>query len=239
MATPVQLPETLEDLTTGHALPHEDQRVRCNICREPYAGYNGDIEMERPVELPGCGHIFGANCIAEWIQTENNSCPICRLPVLDPRTPDSYPYEEEERRDQLASWAKESASSPYEYLFETLCEEIVCYIEDPSISAAQDWLVRARYREVVGLGNWKQFVLVVKGQESKLKEMIKNLEVVLPSDVVADFAIESASKTRVDLEDPIFDPNEKTFKQLEGWYRRIRRSRDALYQRLYGTAVPQ
>ena len=243
MATPVKLPQTVDDLTTECALPPEDQRVRCNICREPYSGHGTDSENDRPVELPTCGHIFGARCISEWIQTEKNNCPICRIPILSPRTPDANCDEEDDHRELLASWPimpyAGGQPHPCEWLFQTLREDIICYIEDSSVGTAQEWLdKRAPFRQIVGLGTFKQFVKVVKGGSSKLKDLIDNLVGALPKGVLVEFCVEQALQFR-DLEDDArMDADEHMFMRLEAWYRRIRRSRDALYERLYGTSVP-
>lgn len=48
----------------------------CSICYKPFFEEE-DGEVEIPVKLRSCGHIFGEKCINEWVQT-NNSCPTCR-----------------------------------------------------------------------------------------------------------------------------------------------------------------
>lgn len=48
----------------------------CSICYKPFFEEE-DGEVEIPVKLRSCGHIFGEQCIHEWVQT-NNSCPTCR-----------------------------------------------------------------------------------------------------------------------------------------------------------------
>lgn len=48
----------------------------CSICYKPFFEEE-DGEVEIPVKLRSCGHIFGEKCINEWVQT-NNSCPACR-----------------------------------------------------------------------------------------------------------------------------------------------------------------
>ncbi|KAL8960709.1 MAG: hypothetical protein Q9183_005419 [Haloplaca sp. 2 TL-2023] len=243
MATPVKLPQTVDDLTTDHALSPEDQRVRCNICREAYSGHRTDSVDDRPVELPTCGHIFGARCIAGWIQTEKNNCPICRIPVLSPGTPDPDVDEQDDQQEVLASWPVKPSDRgqlhPCEWMFQTLCEETVCYIEDPSVSTAQEWLEkRAPFRDIVGIGTFKQFVKVVTGDSSKLKDLVNRLSGVLPNEVLVDFCVEQALQYQDMVDDARMEADEHTFSRLEAWYRRIRKSRDALYERLYGTSVP-
>jgi len=62
-------------------LPDEDQN--CPICQERYR--EGEFE-EMPLELPGCGHVVGKDCLLAWLSTFSslkdgmlhNSCPHCR-----------------------------------------------------------------------------------------------------------------------------------------------------------------
>ncbi len=62
-------------------LPIDDQD--CLICRESYRG--GEFE-EMPLELPGCGHVVGRDCLLTWLSTfpsfdegmQRTSCPHCR-----------------------------------------------------------------------------------------------------------------------------------------------------------------
>ncbi|KAI4200270.1 MAG: hypothetical protein LQ350_004018 [Teloschistes chrysophthalmus] len=72
-------PRTIEELiqtsvwsgTSKHNGP-----VVCTICTNPYQA-NG----ERPIEL-WCGHVFGEECITNWLR-RSNSCPHCRDMPLD------------------------------------------------------------------------------------------------------------------------------------------------------------
>lgn len=52
----------------------------CPICQEDYN--KGPIQ-EFALRLPHCGHVFGVSCISAWINGGNNSCPMCRKPILD------------------------------------------------------------------------------------------------------------------------------------------------------------
>lgn len=51
-------PVKLEDLEL------EDQS--CEICRESFTRADDDIRPEQPISLP-CGHVFGKECISDWI----------------------------------------------------------------------------------------------------------------------------------------------------------------------------
>ena len=52
----------------------------CSICVTPY---NTGDEPERPLVLPGCTHIFGENCISQWMGQGENRCPTCRARIID------------------------------------------------------------------------------------------------------------------------------------------------------------
>lgn len=57
------------------ALPHNEEKAFCVVCRESYVG--GDQLMRLP-----CFHEFHAECIREYLETtEGPVCPICRHPV--------------------------------------------------------------------------------------------------------------------------------------------------------------
>ncbi|KAF0977469.1 hypothetical protein FDP41_003461 [Naegleria fowleri] len=55
----------------------------CSICLQNY---------ERPVRLQ-CQHVFCEQCISEWVQTGNQTCPVCRTPVSQGGMPISSRYE--------------------------------------------------------------------------------------------------------------------------------------------------
>lgn len=66
-------------------LPVDNQD--CPICKEQYRV--GEFE-EMPLELPGCGHVIGRDCLLTWLSTfpsfddgmVHNSCPHCRRETL-------------------------------------------------------------------------------------------------------------------------------------------------------------
>ena len=51
----------------------------CPICWRPYHTSTGDESSEEPT-ITACGHIFGRDCIAKWLQGNAHSptCPCCR-----------------------------------------------------------------------------------------------------------------------------------------------------------------
>lgn len=72
--------------------PGEEDRT-CGICRRDYiaASQNpsdsDDDDCAHPSKLPTCGHIYGLECIREWMSREGggaNSCPTCRRELFPP-----------------------------------------------------------------------------------------------------------------------------------------------------------
>ncbi|TEY27892.1 hypothetical protein BOTCAL_1078g00020 [Botryotinia calthae] len=58
---------------------------KCGICIEPYAEATIPLEPNHePSKMPKCGHVFGRDCIVEWLK-KHDTCPMCRdewrLPV--------------------------------------------------------------------------------------------------------------------------------------------------------------
>ncbi|KAF2247981.1 hypothetical protein BU26DRAFT_325217 [Trematosphaeria pertusa] len=54
----------------------------CTICFDPLflpsSSPATETTREQPVTIVKCGHIFGLNCLTQWMQ-EANTCPICRV----------------------------------------------------------------------------------------------------------------------------------------------------------------
>ncbi|KAF2003080.1 hypothetical protein P154DRAFT_573480 [Amniculicola lignicola CBS 123094] len=47
----------------------------CNICKQPFD------ENHAPTRIAACNHVFGANCLEQWVnsnQAASNKCPMCR-----------------------------------------------------------------------------------------------------------------------------------------------------------------
>ncbi|KAM0124717.1 hypothetical protein ACHAP3_010184 [Botrytis cinerea] len=51
---------------------------QCGICIEPYAEATIPLEPNHePSKMPKCGHVFGRDCIIEWLK-RHDTCPMCR-----------------------------------------------------------------------------------------------------------------------------------------------------------------
>ncbi|KAL1194041.1 Receptor homology region, transmembrane domain- and RING domain-containing protein 1 [Cardamine amara subsp. amara] len=50
----------------------------CAICLENMLG-----RLEDHYEMPNCSHCFHEDCVIEWLERANNSCPLCRQPVYE------------------------------------------------------------------------------------------------------------------------------------------------------------
>ncbi|KAI4244392.1 MAG: hypothetical protein LQ352_006827 [Teloschistes flavicans] len=248
MAT--ELPSNFEQLVQRSAIPAEDQSVRCNICLDPY---NTEPKKERAIVLPGCKHIFGEYCIREMLNTDRNRCPLCRKRVLDPDT-------EEEMRRHLAAWTPGQVDPPGQgdpsresipmsfarqgaYLFGDLCYAITRTIESVRMDSTQlrwvvarEWLVWARYQQIIGLGTFEEFANVVNGPRGAMRDIIYGLgEHPEPPEVL--FALLAHARRvpeyrRSGGEFPA--ANAQTYEMVAWYYGRISRSRDSLYVTLYG-----
>ena len=53
----------------------EPEDRTCEICREPYVPLNDNGCHEKPVSLP-CGHVFGYDCLEEWMVVGNDHDPV-------------------------------------------------------------------------------------------------------------------------------------------------------------------
>ena len=78
---PLIAPIGVNELVTKHAVLTTEHLTdqTCSICHEYYMK---GAKPEYAVKLPDCGHHFGFKCISRWLEEENNSCPMCRKPVL-------------------------------------------------------------------------------------------------------------------------------------------------------------
>lgn len=55
---------------------------QCSICRESLGDESCQGDAEKACILP-CAHIFGRECISQWLQTSpNHNCPTCRHSML-------------------------------------------------------------------------------------------------------------------------------------------------------------
>lgn len=78
------------DLTaySGQTPTYGDQPIQCEICYNPY-----DTEKHKPMWLD-CGHIFGLECLHEWLRTAY-TCPGCRRRLFGPDSDEGDSYDSE------------------------------------------------------------------------------------------------------------------------------------------------
>lgn len=238
-----ELSESVDQFLRSAAIPQEDQRVCCGICHEPYT------TGHQPVEISGCKHIFGKTCITSWLEAGNDTCPMCRQKILNhpvvPSDDDDVSSDDDDDwfwLPRLSGWRAGYAMEQEpgeltrhgEILFINLCEDIIRYIEDPSVDNAEDWLCgRSAFRYIVALGSFERFAEVIKGPMIYVQSLARRIPEVLP-----DPAAYHAVMAQVDrLPDHVgfdgrMDNTVEAFDRLAGFYRRINNSRDALYERL-------
>lgn len=57
---------------------------QCGICIDSYAEATIPLEPNHePAKMPKCGHVFGRDCIVEWLE-KHDTCPLCRDELLLP-----------------------------------------------------------------------------------------------------------------------------------------------------------
>lgn len=247
MAT--ELPKTLDQLFRTSTISRDDQRIRCGICQERYLN---PPEKEKPVELPGCKHMFGRKCISTWLETGNNSCPMCRRPILD-ATPvingDRDNRHERGRHDQwrreLKDWQTTWSldyhpdilvhNDEWETQFWDLCEAIVKWIEDPSLTSPREWLrLRMPYRQIIALGSFTRFSAVMNGPPGNLQTLAHELRNLLPNPQAFERVMEGIGSS--------VRPRTVEWRNVERystWSLRIAYSHADLYRRCYGVSVFQ
>ena len=77
--------KTLRELASMYTVFSIDRLAdqTCGICQERYVK---GPSPEFAVRLPACSHHFGLICISTWLNGGNNTCPMCRKPILDIET---------------------------------------------------------------------------------------------------------------------------------------------------------
>ena len=67
--------KTIENLTA--------EETTCSICYEPFTETDTELmSAEMAVQL-SCGHVFGDQCLTNWLNADNVTCPMCRGLVYD------------------------------------------------------------------------------------------------------------------------------------------------------------
>lgn len=55
------------------------QAMECVICMDEFR--EGDDEDKPLVQMPGCDHVFHAQCLRKWIERNHSTCPLCRTTI--------------------------------------------------------------------------------------------------------------------------------------------------------------
>jgi hypothetical protein len=106
------------DISTRPTTPHDSSPPICTICLEPLAtttttfpsALKSDPIAEPAVTVIKCGHVFGRNCLTQWMQ-DSNTCPVCRVKFfVMPKAVDEGLYGEPETEySALGVYAERSA----------------------------------------------------------------------------------------------------------------------------------
>ena len=226
-STPWTLHELLSDGTLSTLVPFQEQFGICSICKEFYA----DPDVEIPVQLRYCRHIFGSQCISKWIAEGQNSCPVCRSAIIQiwrQRLLDWYP-------GYAMNGPPTSFASYCESLYRKLCEAIVCWIEacaapsdrDPE-EEAEEWMMRQTFTAILALGSFRAFVEAWDTEMSLDCLLICALRARLPDQGILYLLLGCIDE--VGDYDLLLGADENTWDRLAGWFRRIRASRDRLLE---------
>ncbi|WVW86194.1 hypothetical protein I302_108236 [Kwoniella bestiolae CBS 10118] len=97
-------------------LPHPpiyltEDRTTCAICQENYAvPERGREQFAEWLRVLGCGHVYHAKCIDEWLMRGSASCPSCNRSVRD-MLPNAQRVESNERRRSsvLSRWIRKES----------------------------------------------------------------------------------------------------------------------------------
>ncbi|KAK8853222.1 hypothetical protein IAR55_003924 [Kwoniella newhampshirensis] len=66
------------------ALRIDEERAACAICQENYVvPESGDDGSAEALRLLGCGHVYHAKCIDEWLLRGAGDCPFCNRSVME------------------------------------------------------------------------------------------------------------------------------------------------------------
>ncbi|KAL8723801.1 MAG: hypothetical protein Q9181_007185 [Wetmoreana brouardii] len=167
---------------------------------------------------------------------------MCRKPILDEAADEWRQF----LKDWHPAWDANVSDAPVhptdfaehgQQLFMDLCEAIVCWIEDPSVDDAENWLCcREPFRQIISFQTFDRFAAVVTGEPSYLQRLAKDLPTYLPDAQVFErlmIHVDGIPGYELVTGEGLMMADEDTFKKLEGFYRRITKSHDVLYSRLY------
>ncbi|KAF8856952.1 hypothetical protein BDZ45DRAFT_451420 [Acephala macrosclerotiorum] len=69
--------EALASLESVKVIDLKEVDRTCIICYNEFGVSNPEGEIENPIRLPKCKHVFGDKCIKKWFE-DSDSCPYCR-----------------------------------------------------------------------------------------------------------------------------------------------------------------
>ncbi|KAL8687232.1 MAG: hypothetical protein Q9218_006538 [Villophora microphyllina] len=246
--TTVSLPKTVKELLEKHTIwanNNDKDNPDCYICHDPYRWHPNN---ELPLKLPGCGHIFGTNCIADWLYggPDNKTCPLCRAPIIAaPRMitdEDWTEFEDLIWSATLANWELPRNGAPFrlsslrrsEQSWWQLCEAIVSLIEAP-VDTAKAWLRNARYYDLVCICSFDSFAYAMDERPDGLAmRLVDELRQALPDATVLERVVSRVRLRRLQGDETANPLEEGEWNaRIADWNLRVTRSRDSLFGRLY------
>ena len=127
--------------------------AKCIICQEQF---NTGMKPEIPIALPGCGHVFGSVCIAQWLHTaeRNHGCPLCRRQLF--RRLHENLIEVEDEDEQIAG-------DEEDHTFVRLTPIDAPFVPSDLANEFQGWIA---FRDRQSVGN--PFGLDLQGEQQEL-----------------------------------------------------------------------
>ncbi|KAL8634565.1 MAG: hypothetical protein Q9228_007840, partial [Teloschistes exilis] len=236
-------PQTIRALLNNHTLYNDEvDQPQCPICIFPYRSLPSS---ELPLNIPGCGHIVGRDCIAVWLRQHNN-CPLCRAPVLDrvlptPSNPRESAYDLD-LRIRLTVWDDSPDRhrpelfrrlSPFEPSYWRLCEAIVSLIEELCArSSAAEWDNIISYYDIVEQCTFHLLRYVIT-HRARYGAMMDELRGLLPDPSVVDEVIANVHNSPSIIPEATPAQIEEIVSRVQGYDARITRAHDTMYERLY------
>ena len=105
---------TLQEILSKLAVPAFSELghvPNCSICNDAFLTGSSP---EMPMKLP-CGHILGSQCLLKWLSplssSGNNTCPFCRVAVLESQFVESPPAESQPVENQPTSESSRDAET--------------------------------------------------------------------------------------------------------------------------------
>ncbi|KAI4237740.1 MAG: hypothetical protein LQ352_007921 [Teloschistes flavicans] len=234
--------EVIRILLDNHTLRIDEvDQPDCPICICPYGSLPSS---ELPVKIPGCGHIFGRKCIAQWLGRHSNTCPLCRAPVhvhvhvdesADARCLRIYfaRWRIHAERHRPNSRSLFMRLSQYDRSYWRLCEDIVSLIERRCARSSQsEWGDIISYYDIVEQGTFYRLQYVIN-HRGGYRTMMDRLRGLLPYRFVVDDVMADVRRDRiVTFEATTMQIMDGIIRVL-GYDERISRAHHNMYARLY------